>query len=302
MNTQKTDLIVQTPIPPITQFDAYTKTVNQLPILDEDTEKKLALDVFENNDTNAARVLATSHLRLPVKVAYEHKGYGIPLEDLVQEGNIGLLKAIRKFDPHMNVRLSVLALAWIRAEIRSYILKNWKNVRIATNKKLRHLFFTFRKEKQILENAGISGMEINKLLSNKLGISEKDLMDFENRITSEISIDAPLREQSENKNLTLADTLPCPNNNIEQLIDQNNKSILQEKLNEAIFSLPERTRKILIERRINEPHKSLQEISKEMGISVGRVHQIEEQAMKQLKIILSKNLLQNNNKTLTLKK
>ena len=278
-------LIPEKSIPPITQFEAYTKAVQALPILNEETEKKLALQVYENNDTQAAKTLATSHLRLPVKIAQEHKGYGIPLEDLVQEGNIGLLKAIRKFDPHMNVRLSVLALAWIRAEIRSYILKNWKNVRIATNKKLRHLFFTFRKEKQILEQAGISGQEINNLLAHKLGVSEKDLIDFETRITSEISFDAPLKE---GETTSLGDVLPATQNNIDVFIEEEDKNYYQQKLTEAINTLPERTRKILIERRILEPHKSLKELSNEMGISVGRVHQIEEQAMNQLKNILTR--------------
>lgn len=273
-------------IPPVSQFDAYCRAVNNIPLLSEDDERQLALKVEETSDQQAAMQLAVPHLRLPVKVAFEHKGYGIPLEDLVQEGNIGLLKAIRKFDPHMGVRLSVLALAWIRAEIRAYILKNWKNVRIATNKKLRHLFFTFRKEKQVLEAAGISGQELTTMLAHKLGVNEDDLRDFENRITSEYSFDAPLLEDKSNLHDMVADN----SDHAEEYIENTTQSYYQKKLMEAINSLPERTRKILIERKIDDPPKSLKQISEEMGISVGRVHQIEEQAMKQLKTIFNKQL------------
>lgn len=273
-------------IPPVSQFDAYCRAVNNIPLLSEADEHQLALKVEETADQQAAMQLAIPHLRLPVKVAFEHKGYGIPLEDLVQEGNIGLLKAIKKFDPHMGVRLSVLALAWIRAEIRAYILKNWKNVRIATNKKLRHLFFTFRKEKQVLESAGISGQELTTMLAHKLGVSEDDLRDFETRITSEHSFDAPLLESPN----TLHEIVAYDRDHAEDYIENSTQAYYQEKLTKAINSLPERTRRILIERKIDDPPKSLKQISEEMGISVGRVHQIEEQAMKQLKNIFNKQL------------
>jgi RNA polymerase sigma-32 factor len=264
-------------LPPITQFEAYARAVNLLPMLSEEEETRLAIDVQKNQNREAALQLICSHLRLPVKVARQHRGYGLPLDDLTQEGNIGLMKAVKKFDPTRGARLVTVALAWIRAEIRAYILKNWRMVKVATTKKLRHLFFTFRHEKQRLEQAGHRGGELDRLLADKLNVSLSELADIQMRLTSEIPLDAPLHDrQDDGVPLMLVDTLSAPT---EASADEDTHVVIHS----GLAQLPERTRRVLEARYFEEPPVTLSVLAKELGISVGRVAQIETQGLSRMK-------------------
>ena len=267
-------------LPPITQFDAYASAVNQLPVLSEVDERRLAEEFQRTQNRDAALQLIVSHLRLPVKVARQHRGYGLPLEDLTQEGNIGLMKAVKKFDPSRGARLVTVALAWIRAEIRAYILKNWRLVKVATTKKLRHLFFTFRHEKQQLEQAGHRGADLDRLLAEKLNVSLFELSDIQARLSSEISLDAPTHSSS-------MLSFDSSDNLVDTLRSVEDETAEQEEthaiVHSGLASLPTRTRRVLEGRYFEDPPMTLAMLARELGVSVGRVAQIETQGLVKLK-------------------
>lgn len=260
-------------LPPITKFGSYAAAVKRIPELSEEEEKELASQFIEKKDNNAAFKLILSHLRLPVLIARKHLGYGLPIEDLVQEGNIGLMKAVKKYDPTRGVRLSTVAFHWIRAEIRAYILKNWRMVKVATTEKLRHLFFKTRQERQHLENIGFSGKELDIALAKKLNVSLADLDDIQLRLEQDVSIDASINGDG----ITLGETLCIPMD--ENYQTESNISIV----NSCLEHLPTRTRKILTSRYLQENPATLSELAKDMNLSVGRIAQIESQGLSKIK-------------------
>lgn len=263
-------------LPPISKFDAYAASVFALPILTEEEELALAVDVRDNGSQDSAWKLAMAFLRVPVKFARDYKGYGLPMEDMVQEGNIGLLKAIKRFDPSRGVRLSVVASIWVKAEIQAYVLKNWKMLKIATNKTFKKLFFSFRSERQKLENAGYVGFELNEMLAKKLNCSEGDLLGIEMRMTSDISIDEGM-ECGDKEILMLS------SNELE------NESESREELLDSL-SVLSKSEKIVIEKRfLSDEPETLDVVAVSMNLSPGRVHQIEKEALKKLKIKLSES-------------
>lgn len=274
-------------LPPLSKFEAYAAAVFALPVLSETEEMDLAKEVQLNQNQGAAWKLATSFLRLPVKIAREHVGYGLPLEDLAQEGNLGLLKAIKKFDPSRGVRLSVIASVWIKSEIRAYILKNWRMVKTITTQKMRHLFFTFKKQRQVLESAGHSGIELRKMLAKKLDCTQDELRDIEARLLGEESWDAIMDGQTrssdflklENGASSFTDIYDL--NSVDGREEENDKNV--KRLALALESLPERTRTVIELRHLQEPPETLEALSKRFNVSVGRIHQIESQGLVLLK-------------------
>jgi RNA polymerase sigma-32 factor len=264
-------------LPPITKFEAYARAVNEIPTMDPQREIELAQAVQSTNDRAAALELITSHLRLSVKVARENRGYGIPLEDLTQEGNIGLMKAVKRFDPTRGVRLSVVALSWIRATIGAYVLANWRLVKVATTKALRTLFFSFRSEQHKLEQLGVASSEMDRLLADKLQIPIEAVREASMRFSREVSLDVDGDNEDDG---SLLDTLHATN---EDAYDTYDASKASHGLSIALESLPERTMQIIQRRHLDDPPSTLAELSSEFGVSIGRVAQIEAQGLKALK-------------------
>lgn len=268
-------------LPPITRFDAYAAAVFALPTLSEAEEMSLAREVKENSNKEAAWKLSMAFLRLPVKIAREHAGYGVPLEDLAQEGNIGLLKAIRRFDPDRGARLAVVAAIWIKAEIRAYIIKNWRIVKTITTKKMRHLFFSFRKYRNELEGLGHTGTEMQRLLAEKIGCNLSELSDIEARLSGEVVLDDAL-DIADGHNLVAIEVESddgFSNTKIGQL-----SSIDQEALiKNAVSALPERVQRVILARRMESPPVTLSALANELKVSVGRVHQLEQRGLALMK-------------------
>jgi RNA polymerase sigma-32 factor len=274
-----TTLALRHHLPPVSEVQAYSRAVQTLDMLSASEELALALRVSEHNDAEAAWILAQAHLRLPVKVARDHRGYGLPAEDLIQEGNMGLLKAIKKFNPLRGVRLSVVALYWIQASVRAYIMKNWRMVKIATTKTLRKLFFSYKEARSSYQNIGHHGSDLDRLVADKLNVKPEDLRDFEMRLLNEVSLDQPLLSHDDSS-LTLGDTLVDHRPDFTLALDDSRH---EETIHIALATLPERTQKILNARYFNDPPVSLQTLSNELSITVGRVHQIEKQGLTALK-------------------
>jgi RNA polymerase sigma-32 factor len=270
-------------IPPLSNIAAYSRAVQSIETLSAEDEKRLAFAVFENNDSDSAWILAHAHLRLPVKVAKDHRGYGLPEEDLIQEGNIGLLKAIKKFDPRRGVRLSVVALYWIEASVRAYVMKNWRIVKVATTKALRKLFFSYKNTRAEYQALGHSGEDLDQLIADKLNVSKSELHDFEQRILGEVSLDQPLL--NDDTESTFGDLLEAPTQQdaMSEILEKEEKS----SLDVAMSSLPSRTQEILKARYFSDPPEPLHLLSEKLGVSVGRIHQIEKQGL----AILRKNFV-----------
>ena len=245
-------------------------------MLSETEERHLFERLNRSNDRSAAWKLAYSHLRIPLKVAKDYQGYDIPVEDLIQEGNIGLLKAIKAFNPLKNVRFSVLAKFWVKSEINAYIIKNWRLVKTITNDKLKKLFYSFQREKTKMEHLGYRNDSLYRALAEKLKVSQEDLHDFEQRTSHEVSLDDP------NEYLLL----PHP------ALEDFNKEypcLESDLLRINLSNLPERTKFIIESRYLSNPNLTLKEVSEKLKISQARVHQIEVNALKSLKKELSKS-------------
>jgi len=266
---------------PAGSLDAYIQSVNLIPVLTAEKEQELALRYRHENDLDAARQLVMSHLRFVVKVARGYSGYGLPLADLIQEGNIGLMKAVKRFDPSMGVRLVSFAVHWIRAEMHEFILRNWRIVKIATTKAQRKLFFNLRSAKKRL--GWLNKDEVNSIAKD-LGVSSKDVMEMELRLAgNDASFDGAVVEDEEDvfaPAAYLEDLRYGPEEKLEtdQLDDQQ-----QVKLQNAIATLDERSRDIISKRWLMENKATLHELAAEYDISAERIRQIESSAMKKLR-------------------
>jgi RNA polymerase sigma-32 factor len=271
--------------PCIGSFDSYVRAVNSFPILTLEEELKAARKFREDGDLDAAQKLIVSHLRIVVKVVRTYAGYGLPQEDLVQEGNIGLMKAVKNFDPDNGVRLVSYALHWIRAEIQEFVIKNWRLVKIATTHAQRKLFFNLRSLKKSL--APLKLEQIAEI-AQSLNVSERDVYNMDCRLYSgkEVSIEKSETVDDENVNfypILAADHAHQPENILEE-------SHRFDKFHLALDTLDPRSRRIIETRWLNEGQElTLLELSKEMGISQERVRQIEQAALKKMKSILEKN-------------
>ena len=267
---------------PSGSLETYIQSVNRIPIVSAEEERELAERFQKDNDLDAARKLVMSHLRFVVKVARGYNGYGLPLADLVQEGNIGLMKAVKRFDPNVGVRLVSFAVHWIRAEIHEFILRNWRIVKIATTKAQRKLFFNLRSAKKRL---GWMNNEEVESVAEDLGVSAKDVLEMEKRMSYyDTSFDAPVERDEEENNFAPAAYLEDLHfNPEEQLEDEQQYDMNQETLQNAIELLDDRSRDIISKRWLVENKATLQELADEYSISAERIRQIESSAMMKLR-------------------
>ena len=268
-------------LPPVSSLEAYVQAANAIPMLTAERELELGRRLKEHNDVTAASGLVLSHLRLVVSVARNYMGYGLPQADLVQEGNIGLMKAVKRFDPERGVRLASFAIHWIKAEIHEYILRNWRMVKIATTKAQRKLFFNLRSMKT--STAALTRKEIRQV-AQTLNVKESDVIEMEQRIQGgDVPLD-PSPEDGDEKVTPIAyltDSAEGPADNFERLQTEALKSA---GLAQALESLDARSRRIIQARWLAESSpKTLHELAREFGVSAERIRQIEAKAMQKMK-------------------
>ncbi len=272
------------PIPAAYSLDSYIQTVNRYPMLTLEDEQRLARVWHEKEDVEAARQLVVSHLRVVVSVARHYLGYGLPHADLIQEGNVGLMKAVKRFDPDRGVRLVSFALHWIRAEIHEYVLKNWRLVKVATTKAQRKLFFNLRSLKQSLNALT---MEQADNMAQELNVSRKDVLEMEIRMSGhDMSID-PSMDDGEESYSPLA-YLASPDENPAQLLEREQTEQLRHTgLVTALKDLDERSRHIIKARWLTEGEAStLHELAAEYGVSAERIRQIEARALQKMRAVI----------------
>ena len=266
---------------PVGSIDSYVHSVNQVPILSFDEEQRLARLLLENDDIEAARQLVMSHLRFVVKIARGYSGYGLQQADLIQEGNIGLMKAVRRFNPDVGVRLVSFAVHWVRAEIHEFILKNWRVVKIATTKAQRKLFFNLRSSKKRL--GWLNQQEVNEVAKD-LGVKPSDVIEMEKRMSNyDATFDTHLDDNEESYNAP-ASYLENNETGPEELLEsEQNINHEQETLQNAIALLDDRSKDIISNRWLVEKKATLHELAAIHNISAERVRQIENSAIKKLK-------------------
>lgn len=263
-------------------IESYIQTVHELPVLTVDEEKELAYRLRDNEDLDAARRLILHNLRFVIKVARGYNGYGLPLADLVQEGNVGLMKAVKRFDPTMNVRLVSFAVHWIRAEMHEYILRNWKIVKVATTKAQRKLFFNLRSSKKRL--GWLSQDEVNDV-ADTLGVSSKEVLEMEKRMSGQdLGFDlAPGQEDDDNAyspSLYLKSDQLDPSDALEEADWENHKQAIFTK---ALAKLDDRSKDILASRWLVDEKATLQDLAKKYGVSAERIRQLESNAIKKIR-------------------
>ncbi|CAM8389213.1 RpoD DNA-directed RNA polymerase, sigma subunit (sigma70/sigma32) [Candidatus Methylopumilus planktonicus] len=273
----------------IDSYDRYMQSIRTIPSLTAEEEMALGMRLKKSNDLEAAKTLILSHLKLVAKVAKGYSGYGLPQSDLVQEGNIGLMKAVKRFDPERGVRLVSFAIYWIKAEIQEYIVKNWRLVKTATTKAQRKLFFNLRSMKKTLQP--LKTDEINSI-AKELNVKPEDVREMEYRFNgNEISLDYGSEESEDDVYRPIAylkDEAPEPSEQME--IDQSESNSLST-LKTALLSLDERSRLILEERWLKDKDAStLHELADKLGVSAERIRQIEQSAMKKIKSLLQSSI------------
>ena len=275
------------PVPSaVGSIDGYIHAVNRFPMLTPEDEQRFARDYREKEDLTAAGRLVMSHLRLVVSVARGYLGYGLPHADLIQEGNIGLMKAVKRFDPERGVRLVSFALHWIKAEIHEYVLRNWRLVKIATTKAQRKLFFNLRSHKQGI--ATFSPDQVNAL-AKELNVKPEEVSEMEMRLSGgDTALESPLdhEEDSFAPIAYLRDTADEPVDALEKLETEVNRT---EGLSRALSGLDERSRRIVEARWLGEDKDqlTLHELAGEFNVSAERIRQIEAKAMKKMKVALA---------------
>ncbi|KTD19658.1 RNA polymerase sigma factor RpoH [Legionella londiniensis] len=269
---------------PIGSLEAYIQRVNQIPMLSAEEEFECARRFHDEGDLESARRLVLAHLRYVVRVARGYLGYGLPLGDLIQEGNIGLMKAVKRFDPSLGVRLVSFAIHWIRAEIHEFVLQNWRIVKVATTKAQRKLFFNMRQMKKRL---GWFNAEEVDAVAQDLGVSREDVLIMEERLNAmDASYDASDMEDDEQGYKAVpARFLHDVNSDPAHLIEQEDSSAQsQEKLHLALMKLDERSQDILQQRwLVNDKAMTLHALAEKYGVSAERVRQLEKNAMKKLR-------------------
>ena len=263
-------------------IDRYIHSVGQFPFLTQEEEINYALRLRDHGDLEAARALVVSHLRVVVALARGFVGYGLPQSDLIQEGNIGLMKAVKRFDPNRGVRLVSFALHWIRAEMHEYILRNWRIVKIATTKAQRKLFFNLRSMKSGLNALGHDDV---KLIAKQLGVKPEEVIEMEMRLGGQDLALEPGSQDDDDHHFGPITYLSAENAEPAMVIEQNQTEQLRgEGLDKALRELDDRSRKIIQARWLTEKNPAtLHELASELGISAERVRQIENKAMEKMK-------------------
>ena len=267
-------------------LEAYLSSVQNISILTPEEEKRLAEDLYYRNDLEAARQLVMAHLRFVVHIARGYSGYGLPQADLIQEGNVGLMKAVRKFNPEVGVRLISFAVHWIKSEMHEYIIKNWKIVKVATTKAQRKLFFNLRSQKKELN--WLSQDEI-KTISNELGVDEKSIKEMESRLSSsDMSFDPPSEANDDEASFSPSGFLADESKDPAELIErEDSEEYSHELLHKAMSALDSRSKEILIDRWLQDQKLTLHELADKYGVSAERIRQIEKAAMEKVKSFIS---------------
>ena len=277
---QSTALVV----PQSGSIEAYVQSAYSIPMLTAEREHELATRLHDDNDLQAAQELIMSHLRFVIHVAKGYAGYGLAQADLVQEGNVGLMKAVKRFNPEMGVRLVSFAVHWIKAEIHEFVLRNWRIVKVATTKAQRKLFFNLRKNKKRL--GWFSNEEVSHV-AESLGVSEKDVMEMESRMTSQDQTFEMSNDDDDNAtggNFAPAQYLEDANSDIAVQVEENNwEQHANQRLANALVTLDERSQDIIKTRWLDEDKATLQELADKYQISAERVRQLEKNALNKLK-------------------
>ena len=264
-------------------LDSYIQTVNGYPMLTPEREKELAESLFYHEDIDAAKALVMSHLRFVVHVARGYTGYGLPMADLIQEGNIGLMKAVKRFNPEVGVRLVSFAVHWIKAEIHEYVLKNWRIVKVATTKAQRKLFFNLRKSKKRL--GWFNNDEVN-MVAEQLGVDPSDVREMESRLAAQDATFDMSNDDDDRDSSPMAPVyyLEDKGSNVAQTFEENNwESHANKRLATAMATLDDRSQAIVRARWLDDDKTTLQDLADHYGVSAERIRQLEKNAMKKLK-------------------
>lgn len=266
-------------------IEAYIRAANAYPMLTAEEEKKLAEQLHYKSDLGAAKLLILSHLRFVIHVARSYAGYGLPQADLIQEGNIGLMKAVRRFKPEVDVRLVSFAVHWIKAEIHEYVLRNWRIVKVATTKSQRKLFFNLRKNKKRL--SWFNQDEVN-IVAKELGVSTKDVREMESRMAAQdMTFDISDNDDSTDFSQSLSPVLflKDKSSDFADSIEENNwENHATDRLTNALNTLDQRSQNIIRARWLDDNNKTtLQELADTYQVSAERIRQLEKNAMKKLR-------------------
>lgn len=274
---------------PGVNLGAYISTVNQIPILTAEQEKELADRYFYDQDLDAAKMLVMSHLRFVVHIARSYAGYGLPQGDLIQEGNLGLMKAVKRFDPNMGVRLVSFAVHWIKAEIHEYVIRNWRIVKIATTKAQRKLFFNLRSLKKSSKKLTL---EEAQSIANDLNVTAEQVLEMEGRLTA---YDAAFEAQGDDEDegsTHVAPALYLEDNRYDpaRLVEEEDyEEQSTSALHNAMEQLDDRSRNILQRRWLDDDKSTLHELAAEYNVSAERIRQLEKNAMDKIKVAMSSN-------------
>ncbi|OOF58463.1 RNA polymerase sigma factor RpoH [Rodentibacter genomosp. 2] len=266
-------------------IEGYIRAANEYPMLTAEEEKELAERLYYNGDIEAAKKLVLSHLRFVIHVARGYSGYGLPQADLIQEGNIGLMKAVKRFNPEVGVRLVSFAVHWIKAEIHEYVLRNWRIVKVATTKAQRKLFFNLRKTKQRL--GWFNENEVD-MVANELGVSKEDVLEMESRMTgADVAFDLP-NDDSETETYSPSLYLEDKSSNFAaELENENFESQAVEQLSVALKNLDARSQDIIKTRWLDDDKATLHDLAAKYNVSAERIRQLEANALKKLKSAVS---------------
>jgi RNA polymerase sigma-32 factor len=266
--------------------ESYLRMINTYPMLTAEEEKSLGEKLYYHDDVDAAKQLILSHLRFVAHIARGYAGYGLPQADLIQEGNIGLMKAVRRFNPEMGVRLVSFAVHWIKAEIHEYVLKNWRIVKVATTKAQRKLFFNLRKNKQRL--GWFNSAEVD-MVADELGVSRKDVLEMESRMSAQdMSFDID-NDDDDSSIVAPALYLEDTNSDFSKSIENDNwENDATDKLHDALSQLDERSQDIIKARWLDadESKSTLQVLADKYSVSAERIRQLEKNAMKKLRVAI----------------
>jgi RNA polymerase sigma-32 factor len=260
-------------------LEAYLQVIQKAQLLDANQERELAQRLYYQNDVEAARQLILSSLRYVVPVARSYNGYGLPLSDIIQEGNVGLMKAIKRFNPEEGVRLMTFAVHWIRAEINEFVIKNWRIVKTATTKAQRKLFFKLRSTKKALEWFGDKDAD---RVAEELGVTRNDVLEMETRLYGkDISVDMDNDDDNENTTFPVLISQEADPETI--ALQENQAEYELNRMRNALATLDDRSRDILQKRWLSDEKVGLKELSAEYGVSMERIRQIENQALTKMR-------------------
>tara|TARA_Y100000590_G_scaffold451957_1_gene594248 strand:- start:188 stop:1090 length:903 start_codon:yes stop_codon:yes gene_type:complete len=277
----------------------YLSSINKFPLLSEKEEYMLAKRWQTRGDVKAARKLITSHLRLVSKIAFGHRGYKIPIEDLISEGNIGLMKAVKKFDPDRGFRLSTYAIWWIKASINQFILDSWSLVKLGTTAAQKKLFFNLQKLKSQMDQIekGELPPEIVKKIAKQLNVGEKDVVEMNRRLSGpEKSLNAPISDDDKTEKINLLESYEENQENRLNNFDENFKR--KELLMKALEKLNNREKDIFVHRCLNDPPSTLEVLSKKYNISRERIRQIEVRSFEKIKKMVLEKAIEENKEIL----